>query len=39
MNDKKTFGYRLGQALAIVTVVCAIAIIVGGTVAFLRFIF
>lgn len=39
MDEKKTFGYRLGQALAIVTVICAIAIIIGGTVAFLRFIF
>ena len=39
MDEKKTFGYRIGQALAIVTVICAIAIIIGGTVAFLRFIF
>lgn len=39
MDDKKTFGYRLGQALAIVTVICAMTIIIGGTIAFLRLIF
>lgn len=39
MDEKKTFAYRLGQALAVVVILCAMTILVGGTVAFLMRIF
>lgn len=38
-NKVKTFGYRLGQAFAATLVLCAMAIVIGITVAFLMKIF
>lgn len=38
-NEKKTLGYRLGQFLAAVIIVCVAALIVGITVSLLMRIF
>lgn len=35
----KKFGYRLGQALCLVFIACAIALMLAGTYAILRFLF
>lgn len=38
-KNVKTFGYRLGQAFAATIVICAMAILIGLTIAFLMKIF
>ena len=35
----KSFGYRMGQALVVVFVVCLAALMIGGTYAALRMLF
>lgn len=38
-NDSKTFGYRLAQVFMIIVLACVTAILIGGTIALLRWIF